>query len=63
MPELTNEGTIHYHGTLTIGQDKELGYYKYSLPRLKRTGFIKMKNIDNYKNGNNIVLKNSINMP
>lgn len=48
-PELTNEGTIHYHGTLTIAQDKELGYYKYLLPRLKRTGFIKMKNIDNYK--------------
>lgn len=48
-PELTTEGIIHYHGTLTILPEKEYGYFKFLLPRLRKNGFIKLKNIDNYK--------------
>lgn len=46
-PELTNDGIIHYHGMLTITD--EYGFFRFLLPRLKRSGFIKLKNIDNYK--------------
>lgn len=48
MPEWrATNGSIHYHGTLTI-TDK-IKWYKSTLPRIKRWGYVLIKKIDDIK--------------